>query len=57
VHGGTYHDTDGGAFGKVALGWLDWQLQGSNEAAKMFRGDKGGLCTDPQWVIHKKKIG
>jgi len=55
-HGGTYHDADGGAFGKVALAWLDWQLMGSKEAAKMFRGEKCGLCTDPQWVTHKKKI-
>ncbi|MBN1571422.1 MAG: alpha/beta hydrolase, partial [Acidobacteria bacterium] len=27
-HGGTYHDADGGTFGKVALAWLDWQLKG-----------------------------
>ena len=55
-HGGTYHDPNGGAFGKVALAWLDWQLQGSKEAAKMFRGEKCSLCTDPQWGIRKKKI-
>ena len=55
-HGGTYHDSNGGAFGKVALAWLDWQLKGSKEAAKTFQGDKCSLCADPQWVIHKKKI-
>jgi dienelactone hydrolase len=55
-HGGTYHDTNGGTFGKVTLAWLDWQLKGSKEAAKMFRGDKCGLCVDPQWVTRKKKI-
>ena len=55
-HGGTYHDPDGGAFGRVALAWLDWQLKGSKEAAKMFQGDKCSLCTDPQWVTRKKKI-
>jgi dienelactone hydrolase len=55
-HGGTYHDPDGGAFGKVALAWLDWQLKGSKESEKMFRGDQCGLCTDPQWVTRKKKI-
>jgi hypothetical protein len=55
-HGGTYHDSNGGTFGKVALAWLDWQLKGSKEAAKMFQGDKCSLCVDPQWVIHKKMI-
>jgi dienelactone hydrolase len=55
-HGGTYHDSDGGAFGKVALAWLDWQLKGSKEAAKVFQGDKCSLCADPLWVTRKKKI-
>jgi hypothetical protein len=55
-HGGTYHDPDGGAFGKVALAWLDWHLKGNKGAAKMFQGDKCSLCTDPQWVARKKKI-
>jgi hypothetical protein len=55
-HGGTYHDSNGGTFGKVALAWLDWQLKGSKEAAKMFQWDKCSLCTDPQWVTNKKKI-
>jgi len=55
-HGGTYHDPDGGAFGKVALAWLDWQLKGSKDAAGMFQGEQCSLCTDPQWVTHKKKI-
>ena len=55
-HGGTYHDTDGGTFGKVALAWLNWQLKGNKEAAKMFQGDKCSLCADPQWVTRKKKI-
>jgi hypothetical protein len=55
-HGGTYHDADGGTFGKVALAWLNWQLKGNKEAAKMFQGDKCILCTDPQWVTSKKKI-
>jgi dienelactone hydrolase len=55
-HGGTYHDPDGGAFGKVALAWLDWQLKGSKKAAKVFQGKKCSLCADPQWVTRKKKI-
>ncbi len=55
-HGGTYHDPDGGAFGKVALAWLDWQLKGNKDAAKMFQGEKCGLCVDMQWGTRKKKI-
>ena len=55
-HGGTYHDTNGGDFGKVTLAWLNWQLKGNKEAAKMFQGDKCSLCVDPQWVTRKKKI-
>jgi hypothetical protein len=55
-HGGTYHETDGGAFGKVTLAWLNWQLKGNKESAKMFQGDKCGLCADSKWVARKKKI-
>jgi len=55
-HGGTYHDPDGGAFGRVAIAWLDWQLKGSKEAAKVFQGNQCILCSDPQWVTRKKKI-
>jgi hypothetical protein len=55
-HGGTYHDPDGGTFAKVALNWLDWQLKGSEGAAKMFQGKECGLCGDPEWVVDKKKI-
>jgi len=54
-HGGTYHDPDGGTFSEVALAWLDWQLKGSKEGAKMFRGDKCSLCTDTKWVVVGKK--
>jgi dienelactone hydrolase len=54
-HGGTYHDPNGGTFGKVALAWLNWQLKGDMEAAKMFQGDACGLCTDPKWVVVGKK--
>jgi len=55
-HGGTYHDADGGTFAKVTLAWLNWQLKEDRQAAKMFQGDRCGLCTDPQWVVRKKKI-
>jgi hypothetical protein len=55
-HCGTYHETDGGAFGKVTLAWLNWQLKGNKESARMFQGDRCSLCADSQWVTRKKKI-
>ena len=55
-HGGTYHDPDGGTFGKVALSWLDWQLKGNEEAAKMFTGEPCGLSHMPGWETEKKNI-
>jgi hypothetical protein len=55
-HSGTYRNTDGGSFGRVALAWLNWQLKGDKTAAKMFQGDKCGLCVDPRWVSRKKNI-
>ncbi|MBN1568645.1 MAG: hypothetical protein JXA73_12430 [Acidobacteria bacterium] len=50
------HDSDGGAFGKVTLSWLNGQLKGNKESARMFEGDKCRLCVDLQWITRKKKI-
>ena len=56
-HGGTFYTApNGGAYGKVAVAWLDWQLKGSRTAAAMFRGLRCGLRTDRSWTIAKKKI-
>jgi dienelactone hydrolase len=56
-HGGTFYTApNGGAYGKVAVGWLDWQLKGDSRAARLFRGRACGLCTDRSWTIMKKKI-
>lgn len=55
-HGGTYRDRDGGPFAPVAVAWLDWQLKGAADAAKVFTGEKCGLCTDPRWVVKRKRI-
>ena len=35
-HGGTYAQPHGGEFSVVALAWLNWQLKGDQQAAKMF---------------------
>jgi len=55
-HGGTYAQPNGGEFGRVAVGWLKWQLKGDETAGKMFTGPDCGLCKDTEWKFEKKKI-
>lgn len=53
-HGGTFYEPNGGAAAQVAVAWLNWQLKGDEEAAKMFNGDDCGLCTDADWTLQRK---
>jgi predicted alpha/beta-hydrolase family hydrolase len=55
-HGGTYGRPHGGEFAKVATAWLQWQLRGDKEAARMFVGDPCGLANIEGWKVEKKKI-
>lgn len=55
-HGGTYSQPNGGEFGKVAVAWLKWQLQGDETAKKMFAGSDCGLCKNAEWEYKKKKL-
>jgi hypothetical protein len=55
-HGGTYSQPHGGEFTRVALAWLDWQLKGRTEAAKMFVGKNSELSRDPKWTIETKNL-
>jgi dienelactone hydrolase len=55
-HGGTYGQENGGAFGKVGVAWLKWQLKGDKEAAKMFLGDPPGLSADKEWTVKAKNL-
>lgn len=55
-HGGTYAQPHGGAFSGPTIAWLKWQLYGNEEAALMFKGEKCGLCNDPEWKIETKNI-
>ena len=55
-HGGTYAQSHGGAFSDPTIAWLKWQLNGDEEAALMFRGEKCGLCMDTEWKIETKNI-
>jgi len=55
-HGGTYWEPNGGKAAAAVVAWLDWQLRGDQQAAKLFVGKDCGLCTDPAWSVEKKKI-
>jgi len=55
-HGGTYSQPNGGEFGRVAIAWLKWTLNGDGTASKMFSGPSCGLCQDTEWKFEKKKI-
>ena len=52
-HGGTYRQPHGGEFSVVALGWLDWQLKGDKQAAKMFKGNDCELSKRKGWTLDK----
>lgn len=53
-HGGTYSQPFGGEYGVIATAWLDWQLKGDEEAAKMFVGDDCGLSKREGWTFESK---
>ena len=55
-HGGTYRQPHGGEFTVPALAWLQWQLQGNEEAAKMFTGSPCGLAQREGWTVDKNKL-
>jgi dienelactone hydrolase len=55
-HDGTFGETNGGDFGRVGVAWLNWQLKGDREAARLFTGPDCGLCRDPQWVVKQKNL-
>ena len=55
-HGGTYAQPHGGEYAIVALAWLNWQLKGDQEAAKMFKGDDCELLKRKDWTIAKNAL-
>lgn len=55
-HGGTYRQPHGGDFTRVAIHWLDWHLQGKQEASTMFLGDESQLKRDSKWTIEIKNF-
>ena len=55
-HGGTYSKPHGGEFTVPALAWLQWQLKGDKEAAKLFQGDPCGLSQREGWTTEKNSL-
>lgn len=55
-HGGTYRQEHGGEFTVPALAWLQWQLKGDAEAAKMFLGPDCGLANREGWTVEKNGL-
>jgi hypothetical protein len=55
-HGGTYMHPGGGWFGEVGVAWLQWRLNGDQNAAKYFEGADCVLCRNPIWEVAKKNI-
>lgn len=55
-HGGTYRETHGGEFAKVATAWFKWQLKGDANAGKMFKGEPAGLANNSNWKYEKKNM-
>ena len=56
-HGGTFLADHGGPATAVAVSWLNWQLRGDKDAAKLFVGKDCGLCKDSYWAVDSKKLG
>jgi len=55
-HGGTYRQDHGGEFTVPALAWLQWQLKGNQEAAKLFQGADCGLANREGWTVEKNGL-
>jgi hypothetical protein len=54
-HGGTYGQTNGGEFGRVAVLYLKWRLKGDTTAGTNFVGSNCGLC-HTQWQVQQKNL-
>ena len=55
-HGGTYTETNGGEFGRVAALYLRWRLKGDLTAGTTFVGSNCGLCSGTQWQVQQKNL-
>ena len=57
-HGGTYSQDNGGPYGKVAVPWLKWQLDGDTGATGKgyFTGSTCVPCKDPNWQVQSRGL-
>ncbi|MGH1472275.1 MAG: hypothetical protein ACRBCS_13875 [Cellvibrionaceae bacterium] len=57
-HFGTYTEDNGGAFGNVAVSWLNWQLKDdlSKTGQQFLVGDNCPVCSNPQWITQSHHL-
>ena len=55
-HGGTFALANGGDWAQFGVQWLDWQLKGSETAARRFVGEDCGYCTKEAWTFERKNF-
>jgi hypothetical protein len=56
-HMSTWDQTNAGEMGRVATGWVRWQLQGDAAMEKWFVGADCELCKPPSmWEVTEKKM-
>ena len=55
-HDGTFRQAGGGAMGRAAIDWLEWQNRGDSRAARRFLGSDCQLCSDPLWTVQRKGL-
>ena len=55
-HGGTYWDSQGGEFGRMALKWMDWHLKSFIQNANIFLKPSVTKMF-PNWKIQNKNFG
>ncbi|MBD0832544.1 alpha/beta hydrolase [Aestuariibaculum sediminum] len=53
-HGGTFNEKYGGAFARMALNWLDWQLKGQKDKSAVFL--EPDLSDFPNWFMRTKNF-
>ena len=57
-HGGTYNQDNGGPYGKLAVPWLRWQLDGDTgiTGKAYFTGTTCVPCKDSNWQIQSRGL-
>lgn len=55
-HAETFGHASGRVYGVAGVAWLNWQLQGDMEAARMFPGNRPGLAADKKWIVKAKNL-